>query len=518
MQPRWHYYWHFLSLIGLLTLLVTACGLQPTLESEGDTQVATEVVVQAPTTGPNPQVEPNADPQLETEPDLRSLSVSAVSIEIGQGELIPVIAIIDGEWPDACAQLADIKQNVNESRFEINLMATPAQPDCTSDSSGLPFQLTLPLNMLPMPVGAYTVVVNGVQAVFNWDPTAITAEPMHSIPTMAYLGPDSNVWILEAGSETPLQVTFDANPIGGDSTAVEYMNPRLSSDATLLAYRLDIGIPSGSGYDFTSGMWVENLATGEKSQIMEGYPAGFDWKPGTHLLAYGTAVDMNYFIARGEPDPALATGIRAINLDSGETLDLVAPERGYALYGPNWSPDGHFLAFEELIYMEGSGLFAYYDFIAQEYISWDEPVGRVSWSPDSSLLTYSRQTYAATGEERLYIRPRQGSEQLFGPDYDGLAYATYPLFSPTGDQIAYLAYLEGPETQDPTIMVIDLAGGEPKSFGQFEGVWELAWAPDASHLVFTIGPWESPQIITINLADGSQNVLASGSQPTLAGK
>jgi len=116
------------------------------------------------------------------------------------------------------------------------------------------------------------------------------------------------------------------------------------------------------------------------------------------------------------------------------------------------------------------------------------------------------------------MRPRQGSEQLLGPDYDGPAYATYPIFSPAGNQIAYLAVLAGPMTGIATLMVLDLAGGEPKSLGQFEDVWELAWVPDRSHVVFSFGPYKSRQIIALNLADGSQTVLAAGSQPALAGQ
>jgi Tol biopolymer transport system component len=378
--------------------------------------------------------------------------------------------------------------------------------------------LALPLNMVPMPAGAYTVVVNGVQAAFDWDPAAVAAVPQDSIPAMAYLGPESNLWILEAGSEAPRQVTFDANLIGSDSTPIEYGNPRLSSDGTLMAYSREVGTPVASGYEFTTGLWVTNLTTGEQRQVLDVRPAGLAWKPDTHLLAYGTAVDGNYFLTRGQPDTALANGIRTIDLDSGENLELVAPERGYALSSPKWSPDGHFLAFTEVFNMEGSGLFAYYDLEGKEYVAWDEPVGRVSWSPDGSLLTYARHTYAASGEERLYIRPRQGAEQLLGPDYDGPAYATHPVFSHAGDQIAYVAYLEGPMTQFATIMLLDLAGGEPKSLGEFEGVWELAWVPDGSHVVFSFGPWESRQIIVLNLADGSQTVLAAGSQPALAGQ
>jgi Tol biopolymer transport system component len=335
---------------------------------------------------------------------------------------------------------------------------------------------------------------------------------------LAYVGRDNNLWVLEAGSLVPRQLTFDANPVGSDSLVVDFAYPLLSSDGTLLAYYKNVGTPSTSGYDYTYGVWVLNLVTGEARQILDSRAGGMAWKPGTHILAYGNQIEMEYFMSPGDPDTGLATGISTINLDSGEIMELVAPERGYALVSPNWSPDGRFLAFAEVDNMEGSGLFAYYDLESQEYIAWDERVGNASWSPDGSLLTYSRQTYVATGEERLYLRQRQGGEQLFGPDYDGPAYATGPVFSPAGDKIAYLAFLDGPETYSPTVMVLDLAGGEPKPLGQFEDLWELAWAPDGTQLVFSFGEHPNRQIIALDISDGSQTVLAEGTVPSLAGE
>lgn len=373
-----------------------------------------------------------------------------------------------------------------------------------------------PVGMISEPTTAPQTSAPVTSPAPDMDPTATEAVTEDHMPTMAYLDPKGNVWVLEAGDETPRQLTFDANQIGGEGTAISYELPSLSSDGALLAYRREEGTPIESGYDYTYGLWVVDLATGEQRQVTDDRPTGLAWKPSTHLLAYWTEIDINYFLNRGEPDPALATGISAIDLDSGETLELVAPERGYALARPNWSPDGRFLAFEELLMMEGSGFFAYYDFEGGEYVAWDEAVGPVSWSPDGGQLAYSRQTYAAIGDERLYLRPRLGREQLLGPDYDGPAYATQPLFSPAGDQIAYLAFLEGPETQTATIMVLDLNSGEAKPLGQFEGVWQLAWTPDGSHLVFSFGQWESRQIMSLNVSDGSQTLLADGDQPSLA--
>jgi Tol biopolymer transport system component len=222
-------------------------------------------------------------------------------------------------------------------------------------------------------------VLDDVDSQIVEEPTPIPTEqvPEYSIPTMAYKGPDDNIWLLETGSQTPVQVTFDANRTGGDRAEVVYLNPLLSSDGTLLVYYMDVGTPSANGYDSTYGVWVENLITGEQRQILESRFSGMAWKPGTHLLAYGHEVDMDYSNPRDESDTAQTMGIHTIDLDSGEIQYLVAPERGYALSRPNWSPDGRFLAFSESVSME-TAMFAYYDLENQEYVAWDDYVGRAS--------------------------------------------------------------------------------------------------------------------------------------------
>ena len=73
-------------------------------------------------------------------------------------------------------------------------------------------------------------------------------------------------------------------------------------------------------------------------------------------------------------------------------------------------------------------------------------------------------------------------------------------------------------TDMATIMVLDLAGGEPKSLGQFEGVWDLAWVPDGSRVIFGFGNWESRQIVALKVDDGSQTVIADGNWPAMAGQ
>lgn len=349
-------------------------------------------------------------------------------------------------------------------------------------------------------------------------PETTPTETTDPFPALVYVGIDGNLWLREAGGENHRQVTEDAQPFDGANPFIQYSLPELSSDALWLAYSREEGYPTDYGFEVKQINLAANLETGEEVQIHEGYLNGLAWKPETHLLAIGMVVDMEYFFHSGEPGSGYATGILAIDLDTGETSELVEPERGYSLAHPNWSGNGRFLAFVEIIAQEGSGNFAYYDFETEKYVAWEEAVGNVSWSPDGSSLTYSRITYVPTGDERLYIHNREGDEMTVGPDFEGPKYPDYPVFSPRGDQIAYAVKSAEPDSWTFTVSVLNVATGEVRELGEFEDVWELAWSPDSRYIVFDFGHRESRQIIAIDVASGEQILLAEGDHPSIAGR
>ncbi len=456
-----------------------------------------------------------------SEPVLRAIPVETVGIQIGVGSPIPVEVVVSGTWPDLCAQLAQINQQVDGSHIEVELLASPLDSSCPPDYLGLPFGLAIPLNMVEMPEGAYTVSVNGITTTFDWNPTAaspIGDEPSSEALMLAYIGPDGNVWGLRWPGGEPRQLTDDANPSNGSEEAVSYYFPRISTDGMLVAYRRDQGKPIASGYEYQFGLWVYDIARGESRELYNESPAGFAWKPGTHLLAFGKSVSESYFGADRSTVNELANGIWGIDIDSGDVAELVKPERGFALYGPVWSPDGRFLAFDELFSYEGRGRFAMYDFESHEYLAWDEQIGNFAWSPDSMELAYDRLTYTAVGVERIFLKDLLNDrEQQFSPDYD-TGYAFFPVFSPSGGQIAYLAGLGGPDSQLFTLYVQDLSGGNPKSLGTYESVLDLHWSADSGQLIFSAGPYDRQQLYAVDAVTGESVVLAAGTQPDVAGQ
>jgi Tol biopolymer transport system component len=337
--------------------------------------------------------------------------------------------------------------------------------------------------------------------------------------TFTYIGADGNLWIADPSGGQPRQITTDASPIESGGDVVSYYFPSISDDGRYIAARRDAGVPVAEGIQYQFGLWVYDVETGESQALFEDPdipPAGFDWKPGTHLLAYGLGTELDYFLARGEPDPALATGIFSADLDSGETSLLVSPENGLTLILPVWSQDGNFLSFDEVIYMEGRGPFAYYDFKAGQYISWDEPLGVYDWSPDASTLAYDRLTYTATGTERIFTHPRvDGAEQQVSADPE-VGYTFHPVYSPDGTQLAYFINEGGPDSMLSTLVVQDLSTGETRQLGTYESAWYLEWSSGGNALVFSAGPYPDQQVIGYDLVHDEAVVLVEGSQPSLA--
>jgi len=381
------------------------------------------------------------------------------------------------------------------------LSACVSQPLQTSEPTPVETQ-PIPTEMIP------TVTA------LSLEPPAPTEVPHNWV---AFIGDDGNVWMVNASGGEQVQITTDAagysTDIENQTTVIQYQGPQWSSDGLLLAYEQQVGEPIDSGYSFQHGLWVYNLDNGQASQILQDEQAvGFDWKPGTHNIAYGQPFDPNYF-ARHGTEPTLAKGLAQIDVDSREKIELVQPERGLHLVAPVWSPDGRFLSFQEVYLMEGSGKFGFYDFESGEYIAWDEPIGGYSWGRNGETIAYDLLTYVAQGTEAIWVEPREGGDptRLSLQIDNGFAYS--PVYSPEGDRLVYLADLDGLDANMATLFVVDAAVGEPRELGTFDSAGYLSWTADGYHLLMTRGPWDNSEILLLSTTDGSLRVLAVGSQP-----
>ena len=83
-------------------------------------------------------------------------------------------------WPDLSAQLARVTQRYEGRKtFDITLLATAADPACPPDFLGLPFRIAIPINVVELPEGQYTVTANGATTTFSV-PVDLAGQPAAS--------------------------------------------------------------------------------------------------------------------------------------------------------------------------------------------------------------------------------------------------------------------------------------------------------------------------------------------------
>ncbi len=161
----------------LLSLILAACAAPATPPTPEPVAVTPQ-----PTTPPTQVPAPTAEEAAN-----RPIQITDAQVQIGVGSPIPVEVVASGTMPDLCAQVAQVEQRLSGTRIEIEILANPADPNCPPDPVGIPFRIAVPLNMVQMPLGAYTVVVNGVETSFEWTGTSPVVIPVENLGlTFAY--------------------------------------------------------------------------------------------------------------------------------------------------------------------------------------------------------------------------------------------------------------------------------------------------------------------------------------------
>lgn len=332
---------------------------------------------------------------------------------------------------------------------------------------------------------------------------------------IAYIGLDGNVWLANPLNGEQRQLTRDGSGLisPGGQEAVVYNSPEWSSDGRLLAYSRQLQTPLPDRMDYTYTLIVYNLPEDKIQATLENAaPNGvLSWQPGKHVLTYHLNVDPNYFTTRGEVDSSKALGLRAWNVDTWDISELVPPQRGYHLANPMWLPDGSRVCFNEVVYYEGMGAFACYDFTASQYFAWERPIGAVSYAPDGQQIAYDYLTYIPNGEERITLNNLQGTaEQSFAPKFEN-GYSWQPVWSPQGDKIAYTSFDFNANTSK--LQVQSLNENYPRELGLFESPTSISWSPDGSQLLLVVGPYDNSQVILVDIASAAVKPLAQGAWP-----
>jgi hypothetical protein len=148
---------HLIIVAALSSLVLSACATARTSQPSPTEAVPPTISGPSPTEALPPET-------------LRPLAVAAVSIDVGVGSpgLLEIVA--SGDWPDLCAQLAQVTSRIDGMDIHVSLYATAANPSCPPDYIGVPFRIAIPLNPVELPQGTYSATVNSVTTSFEWKP------------------------------------------------------------------------------------------------------------------------------------------------------------------------------------------------------------------------------------------------------------------------------------------------------------------------------------------------------------
>lgn len=219
----------FLSFLVLSTvLMLNACSPFTTIVSSSGEQ-------------PTPVETYNSDST-----DYQPVTVDQVEVEVGVGSPIPVRVIVYGNLPDPCSQVEHTEIKQDGSNFIITLSATPdvggpALDGCIKDP--MSFKMGIPLNVVDLPAGSYSVTVNDSRADFKLD----TANSTSSLRTAdmpfdkADIQVDSVNMDIGVGSPIPIHAVVSANL---PNTCAQLGEVRVHRDETTFFIRLVAYVPS----------------------------------------------------------------------------------------------------------------------------------------------------------------------------------------------------------------------------------------------------------------------------------
>ena len=94
------------------------------------------------------------------------IAIEHVGVQAGVGSPIPVDIVASGTWPDLCSQIASVESSINGFNIDITVLASTVE-NCRPDNLGLPFRFAIPLNIVEMEAGTYTITVNGTSNTFD---------------------------------------------------------------------------------------------------------------------------------------------------------------------------------------------------------------------------------------------------------------------------------------------------------------------------------------------------------------
>jgi hypothetical protein len=208
------------------------------------------------------------------------VTVDQVEVEVGIGAPIPVHVHVSGNLPDICSQVEHTEIRQDGTNFIITLSATPLQEGCLQGT--LPFRMSIPLNIIDLPAGSYSVTVNGSVADFTLESGDSGASLRTADMPIAKsdIQVDSVNMDVGVGSPMPVHAIVSGNL---PSACAQLGEVRLHRDGTTFFVRLVAYLPAQTDCSEDSipfrlevPLNIVNLPEGPSGVNVNGVTASFD--------------------------------------------------------------------------------------------------------------------------------------------------------------------------------------------------------------------------------------------------
>lgn len=166
-------------------------------------------------------------PTETVQPANGTAAVDSVQVMMMESFPIQVSVVVRGELPDVCTSIDDPVTTRNGNAFAVSLSTT--RTDCTSTDVNLPFEISIPLEVVDLPAGTYSVDVNGMKGSFTFTTDNIAISPTPTLmPTVA---------------PTPTATAVPEPTAVPTETAVITTTATLTDCTNIISYIDDITVP-----------------------------------------------------------------------------------------------------------------------------------------------------------------------------------------------------------------------------------------------------------------------------------
>jgi Tol biopolymer transport system component len=252
-----------------------------------------------------------------------------------------------------------------------------------------------------------------------------------------------------------------------------------------------------------SGPFLLNLRTGERTPLPEDLVGGFDYRasPDGRRVAYGTCCDA-------------ADSITVADLE-GTEFHQFTPTKGPDAYGPQWSPDGTKLVYQErnaAVEDSVGNLFIGDVFRDRRTQLTDLELSHAWWwflspsfSPDGrKVIFHMPRGSSATTKWDVWSVPVTGGEPTLV-----LRNAAFPLYIPDRREIAFVE----PTSSNFEGYRIAIANADGHDGGRRtlveagDLIWWPAISPDGSRIVYRVGDYS---LHVVDVSTGASSEVADG--------